>query len=433
MMDNDASHEGDGEGLPAPQHMPLLLASPLPPINVTAPRAGDPLDLPSCPPNVCVKGIRPHGDDTGDDRSDGRRNLFALPSAKRRATTAAKHIDPDQYNGAHGASYLQCRNVATAAAAAAGQDDGEQRSVSLESCGELGVPLRDGTLLRQVVEEAAQVFHGGTRPTLDDLQRLSDLMQQLRPQDVGLRTVQQKDQQQERRSPAPRSWLSSLFNISQRQQQQQETPAQPAAAAADAAKEESVVLPAASFMGYEGWAKKMVRFQMIYSSLPLHDHPGMVVLSQVIGGSLEASSFSWAPHDRRDQHDDPQGMKHFGHLRTPQSPNEACRLSDAPHIMRVTKEKTEERKAGGRPMVLYPRQGNLHELRAATVCAMFDVLSPPYDVEGDRDCRYYRLTAPPAGHVERDVHGSGVGEYAYVRETPLPPDFATVPCKLDIE
>lgn len=46
---------------------------------------------------------------------------------------------------------------------------------------------------------------------------------------------------------------------------------------------------------------------------------------------------------------------------------------------------------------LAPNHGNLHEFVAGDErgCAIFDILTPPYDERADRDCTYYRVAREP--------------------------------------
>eukprot|EP00644_Phytophthora_capsici_P016143 jgi/Phyca11/507560/fgenesh2_kg.PHYCAscaffold_28_\ len=99
-------------------------------------------------------------------------------------------------------------------------------------------------------------------------------------------------------------------------------------------------------------------------SIPLHDHPGMSVVSRLLYGSLHIKSYDLVKDSAG-----LNGKKRTAHL-----------LEDevimAPHT-------TE----------LLPDCGNLHELVGGDDigCAFFDIITPPYDASTGRDCTYFRV------------------------------------------
>ena len=94
------------------------------------------------------------------------------------------------------------------------------------------------------------------------------------------------------------------------------------------------------------------------SRIPLHDHPGMSVVSKVLYGDLHVLSFDWA------QSKDGLATSVFDGVV----------------------------KGGDAPSVLLPESGgNIHQFTALTDCAVLDLLSPPYSTQHGRDCTYYKI------------------------------------------
>lgn len=101
------------------------------------------------------------------------------------------------------------------------------------------------------------------------------------------------------------------------------------------------------------------------SVLPLHDHPGMFVVSRVLWGTLEVEEFDL----------DDDGF--------------------------VTRSPTVVAEAGS-VRSLTPQKGNVHSFRARGHTAVFDLLVPPYD--DNVGCRYYQIVGDPdAGDVQLEV------------------------------
>ena len=111
-----------------------------------------------------------------------------------------------------------------------------------------------------------------------------------------------------------------------------------------------------------------------HAKIPLHDHPGMTVLSSVISGSMHVTSFDVGADGK-------------------------ARRSSS--IMTS---------ADG-PAALFPCVNNVHEFRAgAGGAVVLDVIVPPYDEDAGRACHYFEAVSLRGGVFE-------------LREVPEPADF----------
>jgi len=116
--------------------------------------------------------------------------------------------------------------------------------------------------------------------------------------------------------------------------------------------------------------------------LPLHDHPQMTVLSQLLFGKLHVESYTWEDGS-------------IDHM--------AATLDECGYV------------SGPAMLDLHAEERNIHDLEAISEngVAFFDVLCPPYG--NGRDCTYYEVVQdlPSLYDVER----------VELEAVPCPPDF----------
>ncbi|GLD93540.1 hypothetical protein PINS_up002132 [Pythium insidiosum] len=112
------------------------------------------------------------------------------------------------------------------------------------------------------------------------------------------------------------------------------------------------------------------------SVIPLHNHPGMSVVSRILYGGASVTSYDLVPKTE---------------LLSSLPASEVEAEKDDVKWARVTREGDY---VGESTMWLDPRRFNLHHIQANPEigCALLDIMIPPYD-NADRDCHHFKIIA----------------------------------------
>ncbi|GAB2299239.1 hypothetical protein Dimus_033309 [Dionaea muscipula] len=144
--------------------------------------------------------------------------------------------------------------------------------------------------------------------------------------------------------------------------------------------------------------------------IPLHNHPGMTVFSKLLFGTMHIKSYDW--------------VADYPHSTT--SVSGPSQIADSGEGSRLAKlHANAEFTAPCNTSILYPSAGgNMHCFTAVTACAVLDVLGPPYSDPDGRHCTYY-LEHPIDSF---SVDGSKVLDdekknYAWLQEREKPEDL----------
>lgn len=188
--------------------------------------------------------------------------------------------------------------------------------------------------VQRLFQACRDVFRGpGTVPRPDEVRLLRDMLDRMKPEDVGL-------------SPDLKFFR-----------------------ARDAAQGTPTITHTTIY--------KCPNFSMVIlflpqnAVIPLHNHPGMTVFSKLLLGSMHIKSYDWVDADS--------------------DPSASSCSSSADDQLRLAKLVVDGVfTAPCDTSVLYPTTGgNMHRFTAIAPCAILDILGPPYSIEEDRDCTYY--------------------------------------------
>ncbi|XP_051131757.1 plant cysteine oxidase 2-like [Andrographis paniculata] len=185
------------------------------------------------------------------------------------------------------------------------------------------------TTLQNLFDSCRQVFRGaGTVPSAADVQSLCQILDTMKPEDVGLSRDLQFFKHNSEIEGTPRVTSATIYKC------------------------ENFEL--------------CIFFLPATGVIPLHNHPEMTVFSKLLLGSMHIKAYDWAA---------PPVTESSSKLRLAKM--KANRIFTAPCNTSV---------------LYPTSGGNIHEFRAITPCAVLDVIGPPYSKDDGRDCSYYRDT-----------------------------------------
>ncbi|KAI4988549.1 hypothetical protein ZWY2020_030179 [Hordeum vulgare] len=223
------------------------------------------------------------------------------------------------------------------------------------------------TALQRLFRACRAVFHGtGTVPAPPEVALLRAMLDRMRPEDVGL-------------SPGMRFFRTRD----------------------NAAPGKNPAITHATIYKSENFSM-VILFLPQNAVIPLHNHPGMTVLSKPLIGSMHVRSYDWAD----DPGDDPAAS----------SPDDQLRLAELVLDDVFT--------APCDTSVLYPTAGgNMHRFTAIAPCAILDILGPPYSLAEDRDCTYYEDVPCSSQHPIVTGNEQEGRRLAWLKEVEMPRDL----------
>ncbi|CAE6929013.1 unnamed protein product [Symbiodinium sp. CCMP2592] len=128
------------------------------------------------------------------------------------------------------------------------------------------------------------------------------------------------------------------------------------------------------------------------AQIPAHDHPGMHVFGRLLFGRMRVRSYDFIDGGESGVggSDEPRRAHYYG-----------------------------EEVLGPAPVTygLGPEEGNIHQIEAVDDCAFFDILTPPYNPCGGRNCNYFEVSVDSHRSDSRSA-GSG-----YFLKPVLRPEF----------
>ncbi|ETV88971.1 hypothetical protein H257_00392 [Aphanomyces astaci] len=135
------------------------------------------------------------------------------------------------------------------------------------------------------------------------------------------------------------------------------------------------------------------------TTIPLHNHPQMTVISRVLYGSMQVNAFDLVPPDEDEafwvRKEERIRKAEIQHNRFPKF---------RPRHLKVAIQRSTDVVHGPATTELLPDRCNIHEFIAVgdVGCAIFDILTPGYNPLAGRDCTYYRSLLQVEGGTEEE-------------------------------
>nr|KJB44510.1 hypothetical protein B456_007G256700 [Gossypium raimondii] len=182
-------------------------------------------------------------------------------------------------------------------------------------------------VLQQLFVSCTQIFRGpGFVPPASDVNKLCDIIDKMKPEDVGLSKNLQFFKPTGSVNRTPRVTYTTIYQCDQ--------------------------------------FSLCIFFLPETAVIPLHNHPEMTVFSKLLLGKMHIKSYDWVePKDSI-----PPSKLRLARLKANSVYTAPCNTS----------------------VLYPTTGGNIHQFTAVTPCAVLDVLGPPYSKEDDRDCSYYK-------------------------------------------
>lgn len=188
-------------------------------------------------------------------------------------------------------------------------------------------------VLQQLFVSCRQLFKGpGTVPPASDVNKLCNILDKMKPENVGLSRKLEFFKATGAVRGTPRVTYTTIYQCDE--------------------------------------FSLCIFFLPANAVIPLHNHPGMTVFSKLLVGKMHIKSYDWVDDDLdpANSQDHSKSNVRLARLKADSVFTAPCNTS-----------------------VLYPKTGgNIHQFTAITPCAVLDVIGPPYSKEHDRDCSYYK-------------------------------------------